>query len=177
MPKAKRPRSKSKILSPPVRNVGFLYAASSDEWSDFTGWFEAKLKNLNPNNNVIYLPPNGADGDAQAIKDTATYLAKYFHVIVTASTAAALALKTATQNTTAQFIYASVGDPADSGLSPTAGGNFTGGSNGQADSGTVVPRRVKRMINNPTKFKPKFAVVGDYSEASHKEAMKKFTTS
>jgi ABC-type uncharacterized transport system substrate-binding protein len=170
MPKARRHRSKSKVL-PSVRNVGFLLATSPAEWRDFTTWFEGKLKALNAANKVIYLPPNGAAGDPTAIAKAATDLVNYYEVIVTASTAAALALKKATQGTNVQFVYASVGDPVASGLSPTPNGNFTGGSNGQADPTVVVPRRVKRMINNTAKFKPNFAVVGDYSDPAHRVAM------
>jgi hypothetical protein len=168
MPKAQRKRSRSKLLPSQYRNIGFLLATDRDTWKDFIIWFEGKLK---PDIKVTYLPPNGANGDPQAIAGAAQDLAKYYDVIVTASTAAALALKKATQGTNAQFVYASVGNPDKSGLTPQPGGNFTGGSNGQADAKVAVPRRVKHMANNTARFKPNFAVVGDYSDPAHQAAM------
>jgi ABC-type uncharacterized transport system substrate-binding protein len=166
MPRARRKLSKSKLLQSKFRQVGFLLATTPDDWDDFITWFEGALKS---DIKVTYLPPKGAFGDPNAIADAAKDLVKYCDVIVTASTAAALALKTATQGTNAQFVYASVGDPAASGLIPQSGGNFTGGSNGQADS-TVVSQRVTHMLGNPS-FKNKFAVVGDYTDPAHIKAM------
>ena len=118
----------------PKRQIGFLLATSPKEWADFIGWFEdAKKDDINVN----YLPPNGANGDPTALADAAKDLVKYYEVIVTASTAAALALQNATAtNPNVQFVYASVGDPVSSGLIPTPGGNFTGGS-GEGDSNVV----------------------------------------
>jgi len=166
MAKARRKVSQHRLLQSKFRQVGFLLATTPDDWEDFITWFEAALK---PDIKVTYLPPKGAFGDPNAIADAAKDLVKYCDVIVTASTAAALALKTATQGTNAQFVYASVGDPTSSGLSPQPGGNFTGGSNGQADS-TVVSRRVTHMLSNAA-FKNKFAVVGDYTDLAHKKVM------
>jgi len=163
------PRARRKLSPSQYRDIGFLLATTPDEWDDFTKWFEGALK---PDIRVNYLPPQGASGDPKAIAGAAKDLAKYYPVIVTASTAAALALKKATKGTNVQFVYASAGDPVSSGLSPQPGGNYTGGSNGQADSGVAVPRRVKRMVDNTAKFKPNFAVVGDYSDKAHKAAMK-----
>jgi len=166
MPRARRKLSQSRLLQSKFRHVGFLLATTPDDWEDFIAWFEGALK---PDIKVTYLPPEGAFGDPNAIADAAKDLVKYCKVIVTASTAAALALKTATQGTNAQFVYASVGDPASSGLSPQPGGNFTGGSNQQAES-AVVSRRVTHMMSNSS-FKNKFAVVGDYTDPAHKKTM------
>ena len=83
-----------------------------------------------------------------------------FDVIVTATTEAALACKRAMPlpNQKEQFVFASVGDPMLSGLIPTAGGNFTGGSNLQVD---LVHARVTEMLKPAYGFQPPFAVVGD----------------
>ena len=159
---AKKARRK---LAGPIRNIGFLLATTPEDWDQYIEWFEAALK---PDIRVAYLPPEGARGDPQAIAEAAADLAKYYKVIVTASTQAALALKTATATTNAQFVYASVGDPATSGLERTPGGKYTGGSNKQVE---LVQRRVDYMLSKPNVFKEKFAVLGDATEPAHKKAM------
>lgn len=158
-------KAKRKTKAAAINHVGFLLATSPDDWARYIGWFEAALP---ANVKVTYLPPRGAAGNAQAIADSAVYLAKYFDVIVTAGTGAALALKAATQNTNAQFVYASVGDPTISGLNPQSGGKYTGGSNQQVG---LVTRRVNFMLGKPNVFKERFAVVGNYANEPAKTAM------
>lgn len=159
------PKPKGKRSPSTSRDIGFLLATSPTEWAEFIGWFEAAKKS---DITVHYVPEDGASGDPALIKQAADDLVSSYKVIVTAGTAAAVALKKAIQGTDVQFIYASVGDPAGSGLSPYQGGPYTGGCNNQADA-TTVSQRVAVMLNKPTVFKDKFAVVGDYG--THKAAM------
>jgi ABC-type uncharacterized transport system substrate-binding protein len=141
-----------------TRQVGFLVAASPDNWDKYIKWFKAKLQALgNHDFNITFLPPAGAAGDANKIKEAAIYLAGNVEVIVTAGTQAALACKAATQANQTPFVFASIGDPAISGLTPQAGGNFTGGSNQQVD---LVGPRVDEMVKPANQFADKFAVVG-----------------
>jgi putative ABC transport system substrate-binding protein len=141
-----------------------LIAASPGNWNRYIGWFKAKLRT--PNVNITLLPPNGADGDPTAIQQAANYLAANVEVIVTASTQAALACKAATQSTATQVVFASVGDPAISGLSPQAGGKFTGCSNQQVK---LVSKRVAHMKNH--NLPGPVAVVGNYNVEPIKSAM------
>jgi ABC-type uncharacterized transport system substrate-binding protein len=150
-----------------VKRVGFLVATTPNDWKRYIQWFEAKLKRLNPNVEIHYEPPGGADGDAATIMETAAYLAKYTDVVITAGTGAALALKTATQDNRTPFVFASIGDPGLSGLTPQPGGNFTGGNNLQV---ALVGDRVRHMQANPD-FKPPFAVVGNYQNEPARTAM------
>jgi ABC-type uncharacterized transport system substrate-binding protein len=149
-----------------MREVGFLIAATPNAWAKYIGWFKAKL--TTPNVNITLLPPGGAAGDSQKIEDAAKYLAKHVEVIVTAGTQAALACKAATQTNQTPFVFASVGDPAISGLTPQPGGNFTGGSNQQVK---LAPLRVTEMLKPEHHFEEPFAVVGDYNTEPIKSAM------
>jgi ABC-type uncharacterized transport system substrate-binding protein len=139
-----------------TRQIGFLVAASPDNWTKYINWFKAKLRTRDIN--ITFLPPAGAAGDANKIKEAATYLAGNVEVIVTAGTQAALACKAATQANQTPIVFASIGDPAISGLMPQAGGNFTGGSNQQVD---LVGQRVDEMVKPANHFEDKFAVVGN----------------
>jgi hypothetical protein len=69
-----------------------------------------------------------------------------------------VALKTATAAKQTPFVFASVGDPGLSGLTPKPGGNYTGGSNQQVG---LAAKRVDHMLRNPIFLEP-FAVVGNY---------------
>jgi len=151
---------------PQVQQVGVLLAATPPDWSKYIAAFRVRLNRLNPNANIIVLPPNGAAGDPASIASTASYLADNVDVIVTASTQAALACKAATQKNQTPFVFASVGDPAISGLTPVAGGNFTGGSNQQVK---LVPQRVAFMKANG--FVGPVAVVGNYNTEPIRSAM------
>jgi putative ABC transport system substrate-binding protein len=136
-----------------AREVGFLVAATTSDWAPYITWFKARL--TTPNVNITFLPPGGAAGDLDKISEAAKYLAKNSEVIVTAGTQAALICKAETKTT--PFVFASVGDPAISGLSPQPGGNFTGCSNQQVK---LVPQRVDEMLAH--QFQGPFAVVGNY---------------
>ncbi len=138
-----------------TRQIGFLVAASPDNWTKYINWFKAKLRTRDIN--ITFLPPAGAAGDANKVKEAATYLAGNVEVIVTAGTQAALACKAATQVNQTPFVFASVGDPAISGLMPQPGGNFTGGSNQQVK---LVGARVDEMLKPAHHFGDKLAVVG-----------------
>jgi putative ABC transport system substrate-binding protein len=144
-----------------ARELGFLVAAKMSYWGPYIEWFKAKLQTPV---NITFLPPGGADGDPGEISDAAKYLAEHCEVIVTSGTEAALACKAATQTT--PFVFASVGDPAISGLSPQPGGNLTGCSNQQVK---LVPQRVDEMLAH--QFQGPFAVVGNYSTEPMKSAM------
>ena len=151
-----------------AKELGFLVAAKKSDWDQYIKWFTKKLVKLRTDVNITFLPPRGADGNPGKISDAAKYLAENCEVIVTSSTQAALACKTATQTqiNPTPFVFASVGDPAISGLSPTPGGNFTGGSNQQVK---LVPQRVDQMLAN--QFQGPFAVVGNYNIEPIKSAM------
>ena len=141
-----------------MRHVGFLVAAGINDWAQYIGSFRAKL--TSPNVHITFLPPGGAAGDPGEINDAATYLAGHCEVIVTAGTQAALACKAATQTNQTPFVFASVGDPAISGLTPQPGGNFTGCSNLQV---RLVAQRVDEMLKPAHQFQGPFAVVGNYN--------------
>jgi len=148
-----------------TKEVGFLVAATPDNWAKYIGWFKAKLRS---NANFTFVPPRGAAGDSAKINEAAVYLANNVDVIVTAGTQAALACKAATQASQTPFVFASVGDPAISGLTPQPGGNFTGGSNQQVK---LVPQRVDEMLKPANQFQDPFAVVGNYNFEPIKSAM------
>jgi putative ABC transport system substrate-binding protein len=119
--------------------------------------------------NITFLPPGGAVGDPVKISAAANYFAQNaFDVVVTAGTEAALACKTAMQANQRQFVFASVGDPAISGLIPASGGNFTGGSNLQV---SLVQARVTEMLKPVHNFQAPFAVVGNYTTEPTRSAM------
>jgi len=148
-----------------VDKVGFLISTTPDDWVDYSQAFEdvwvGKLQH--PANSIVRRPGGGARGDRQLITQAAQDFVSAgqsdVKVVVTAGTLAATICQT--QITTKPFIYASVGDPALSGLSPGTGRNFTGGSNRQADQ-DVVKARVDYMVAN--NFRQPFAVVGnDYN--------------
>ena len=139
----------------PNKQVAILVSTTNDDWKDYIKSFENALKTKAV---ISYHPPGGANGDAATIIETAEYLAKTnADVIVTAGTGAALALKRATAANSKQFVFASVGDPAISGLLPQPGGNFTGGSNQQV---LLVGERVQYMLSKS--FQDPIAVVGNY---------------
>lgn len=144
-----------------AREVGFLVAAKQSDWGLYIGWFKAKLTTPV---HITFLPLGGANGDPGEISDAAKYLAGHCEVIVTSGSQAALACKAATQTT--PFVFASVGDPAITGLSPQPGGNFTGCSNQQVK---LVPQRVDEMLAH--QFQGPFAVVGNYNIEPIKSAM------
>ena len=81
-------------------------------------------------------------------------------------TQAALACKAETQTNQTSFVFASVGEPAISGLSPQPGGNFTGCSNQQ-----VSLCRSEWMEMLAHQFQGPFAVVGNYNIEPIKSAM------
>jgi hypothetical protein len=88
-----------------TRQIGFLVAASPDNWDKYIKWFKAKLQALGHHDfNITFLPPAGAAGDANKTKEAATYLAGNVEVIVTAGTQAALACKAATQANQTPFV-------------------------------------------------------------------------
>ena len=147
-----------------AREVGFLVATTPSDWAPYIGWFKARL--TTPNVNITFLPPGGAAGDPVKISKAAKYLAENSEVIVTAGTQAALACKAETQTNQTPFVFASVGDPTISGLSPQPGGNFTGCSNQQVK---LVPQRVDEMLAH--QFQGPFAVVGNYNIEPIKYAM------
>ena len=145
--------------------LGFLVAANTGDWGPYIGWFKQKLGGGNSVNITLW-PPGGADGDPGLISEAAKHLAENCDIIVTSSTQAALACKAATQTNQTPFVFASVGDPAISGLIPQPGGNFTGCSNQQVK---LVQTRVEVMLAN--QFQGPFAVVGNYTIEPIKSAM------
>ena len=149
-----------------MSEVGFLVAASTSDWATYIGAFRAKMPG---GTNITFLPAGGAAGDPAKISAAAKYFAQNaFDVVVTASTEAALICKTEMQANQRQFVFASVGDPAISGLIPTPGGNFTGGSNLQV---SLVQARVTEMLKPVHNFQAPFAVVGNYNNEPIKSAM------
>lgn len=152
-----------------TKRLGFLLAENDTDWGDYITAFEGEITRLGTDVAITYMPlrPNGAGGKINEIRNAATYLASNSDVIVTAGTAAALALKQATEATLTPFVYASVGDPGLSGLMPRPGGNFTGGTNQQV---AMVKDRVDHMRNNAA-FREKFAVAGNYSNEPARTAM------
>jgi ABC-type uncharacterized transport system substrate-binding protein len=149
-----------------MAKVGFLLATTQSDWGNYIGAFKARLAQLN-NASVTVKPANGADADPAVIRQAALDLAGSSDVVVTAGTQAALICQQVIPPTGKQFVYASVGDAGVSGLSPQAGGSFTGGSNGQV---RYVPQRVTHMLSNPI-FLEKFAVVGNDQNEPAKTAM------
>ena len=143
-----------------TRQIGFLVAASPANWDKYVRWFKAKLRASDIN--ITFLPPAGANGDDNKIKEAATYLAGNVEVIVTAGTQAALACKAATQQNQIPFVYASIGDPKISQLEPQPAsggqpaGNFTGGSNQQV---TLVDARVDEMLKPAHHFEDKLSLI------------------
>jgi ABC-type uncharacterized transport system substrate-binding protein len=150
-----------------AKQVGFLVATAEDDWKRYIKWFKDALKT---DAVISYHPPGGANGDAAEINETAAYLAGRVDVIVTLGTGAALALKRATATTKTPFVFASVGDPGISGLTPQPGGNFTGGSNQQVGLAT---QRAKYMVAKTGKwtFNDPIAVVGNYFNEPSSTAM------
>ncbi len=148
-------------------NVGFLLATNRSDWAGYLARFKRTLKNRGNGNKAKIFPRKGAGGEFADVLAAATALANdpQIKVIVTAGTMGAQACKQATATNQKPFVYASIGDPALTGLTPT--GNFTGGSNGQVK---YVPERVKHMTDNPI-FVNKFAVVGNYNNEPVKTAM------
>jgi hypothetical protein len=146
--------------------VGFLVGATTSDWATYIGAFRQKMPS---GTNITFLPPGGAGGDLAKITAAAKYFAQNaFDVVVTAGTEAAKICQTEMQANQRQFVFASVGDPAISGLIPTAGGNFTGGSNLQV---TLVQARVTEMLKPVHNFQAPFAVVGNYNNEPIKSAM------
>jgi len=150
-----------------VDKVGFLITTTPGDWIDyskaFTDVWVGKLKH--PANSIVRGPSGGAKGVKQAIIDAVRDFRDNqpdVKVVVTAGTMAAQVCKS--ELTTMPFIYASVGDPALSGLSPVANGNYTGGSNRQADE-DVVKARVDYMLDNG--FQEPFAILGN--DSNHNE--------
>jgi ABC-type uncharacterized transport system substrate-binding protein len=165
--KSKTTARKNKLnIMPMTREVGFLIATSPSDWVRYINTFKQALNT--PQVHITFVPPGGAKGDPQTIAQAAAHLAITSEVIVTAGTGAALACKGATQTT--PIVFASVGDPAISGLIPQPGGNFTGGSNQQV---TAVGQRVDCMLNSPQpkQFQEIFAVVGNYNNEPSRSAM------
>jgi ABC-type uncharacterized transport system substrate-binding protein len=149
-----------------MSEVGFLVGATTSDWATYIGAFRQKMP---AGTNITFLPPGGAGGDPAKISTAAKYFAQNaFDVVVTAGTEAAKACQTEMQANQRQFVFASVGDPAISGLIPTAGGNFTGGSNLQV---TLVQARVTEMLKPVHNFQAPFAVVGNYNTEPIKSAM------
>ena len=150
-------------------NVGFLLATNRSDWAGYLARFKRKLKNMGNGNKAKIFPRRGAGGEFNDVLAAATTLANdpQIKVIVTAGTMGAQACKQATATNQKPFVYASIGDPALTGLTPT--GNFTGGSNGQVK---FVPERVTHMTSNPI-FVNKFAVVGNFNNEPVKTAMTK----
>jgi len=153
-----------------TKRLGFLLAEKWDNWDTYIDAFEKEIARLKTDVIITYAPPrpDGADGDAASIEEAADYLAKNTDIIVTAGTRAALALKRATATTKTPFVFASVGDPGLSGLTPQKGGNFTGGHNQQV---ALVKDRVDYMLSRPKVFQQKFAVAGNYFNEPAKSAM------
>lgn len=151
-----------------MSKIGFLLATTQRDWAPYITAFKRKLQTHAP---VKIHPPNGADGDANAILQAAKDLANdnTIDVIVTAGTGAALACKQATQANRKPFIFASIGDAQISGLLPQSSGNFGGCCNGQANL-PFVHLRVDYMLSKPM-FQEPFAVVGNHNNEPAKTAM------
>src|SRR5262245_5521143 len=161
---ARKTRPKGKKSVGETYEVGCLVATTPD---DCDSYIESVKNALRKDANITFLPPGGAKGDLQKIRDAASYFASTVHVIVTSGTPAALACKEATKtNKFPPFVFASVGDPKISGLIPQKGDNFTGGSNQQV---TAAKARVDYMVNK--KFEDKIAVVGNDRNEPIRSAM------
>jgi len=152
-------RKKSSFAHVPP-TIGFLVAATTAGWQPYTEAFEEGLLTYGwvkgTDYNIDYEPPGGAAGDLKAIQDAAKQFVKSgVDLIVTAGTEAAKACRDATA--IVPIVFASVGDPVDSGLVAklsTPGGNLTGCSNMQTNL-NVLAKRIDVMR---TKHRP--AVVG-----------------
>jgi ABC transporter substrate binding protein len=153
--------------------IGFLIASTKTGWQKYTDAFEQGLSTYgwvkDVDYTIDYEPKNGAAGVKVAIQNAAdAFVAagvNNINIIVTAGTEAALACQAATQTQPAgsrtPVVFASVGDPVDSGLVttiPTPGGNLTGCSNLQAD-----PQILRTRVNVlKTKLGPnKVGVIGN----------------
>jgi hypothetical protein len=143
-----------------VDKVGLLITTTPGDWNDyiqaFTNVWVRKLGH--PNNSIKRMPPGGARGDINAIRDAARDFQADadVKVIVTAGTGAAKACQELLRK---PFVYAAVGDPTLSRLRPGVDGtNFTGGNNRQADE-AVVKARVDWMLNHG--FEEPFVVLGN----------------
>jgi putative ABC transport system substrate-binding protein len=146
------------------KRIGFLVAATPNVWHGYKMAFEDGLKangwtigNGTGAKDVFidYQPEDGAAGKPDRYASVASQFVTTnpVDVIVTAGTAAALACKSATSSI--PIVFASAGDPLDSGLVSSLtrpGGNVTGCSNMQVDQAAVDNRiSVMRTKLNPKK--------------------------
>jgi hypothetical protein len=131
--------------------VGLVITVSAQHWLDYTRAFQNMWVKLGHQPNTIVRVAAGADPASIGRAVDTLEQDMDVKVIVTAGTQAALVCKAkqlATPPTlTKHFVYASVGDPALSRLSPAmqSGIGWTGGSNRQAEQ-LVVQARVDWML-------------------------------
>jgi putative ABC transport system substrate-binding protein len=136
-----------------MNEVGFLVATDQTIWKKYIKAFEDQLKTLNwkvvttapAAANEIRITYVDANGDASKYSSIASKFVKdKVNIIVTSGTAPAVACRDETKGGSPPIpvVFASVGDPEGSGLTP---GHMTGGWNEQT-SDEMVDERVSHLI-------------------------------
>ena len=156
-PKPKpRPQRKPKPAGL-LQRIGFLVAATQDDWAGYKRAFERQLRDSGwtigrPGTDRVdidYQPEAGAAGDPGALSQWANqFVSNNVHAIVTAGTEASLICKNATLASRTPVVFASAGDPVGSGLVASLrqpGGNLTGCSNLQATR-AVISSGIELMV-------------------------------
>src|ERR1041385_4519381 len=136
------------------KNIGFLVATDAKIWKKYTDAFEKKLKKCgwtitaNPTGDKdVSIDYHPADGDTNKFAAIAKQFVKdQVDIIVTSGTAPAIACKDATTaggTPTIPVVFASVGDPEGSNLTPSV--HMTGGWN-QQSSDEMVEERIDHLL-------------------------------
>jgi putative ABC transport system substrate-binding protein len=141
-------------------NVGFLIATRADLWKPFTDAFETQLKSHLKNGEEFQIEYQEADGLQKLYRDIAKDFADPkrpkrkkppIDIIVTGGTGATLACKHQTAadcpdvNKRIPVVFATAGDPVNSGLVDSKPTNSTGISNQQTN---LVIKRLNYMRDN-----------------------------
>jgi ABC-type uncharacterized transport system substrate-binding protein len=132
-----------------VPTIGFLGATTPSIWSAFLPPFQQRLRELGwIDGQNIAIEYRWAEGREDRYAEFADeFVRRKVDVIVTAGTAAAAAVKSAT--TTIPIVFAAAGDPVGTGLVASLarpGGNVTGLSNQQTD---LAGKRLEQLHSVP----------------------------
>ena len=146
------------------KKVGFLVATDGKIWKKYIEAFEKQLKEKcgwtitnNPSGDKdVFIDYQPANGDSTKFSDIANQFVKdQVDIIVTSGTAPAIACQVATTaggKPTIPVVFASVGDPEGSKLTPSV--HMTGGWNEQS-SNEMVEERVDHLLAAWNKKNPK----------------------
>jgi ABC-type uncharacterized transport system substrate-binding protein len=148
------------------KKVGFLVATDGKIWKKYTDAFEKQLENCDwkitnkpSGDRDVFIDYQSANGDSKNFSTIAKQFVKdKVDIIVTSGTAPAIACKeatTASGKPTIPVVFASVGDPEGSKLTPAV--HMTGGWNQQSSS-EMVEERIDHLLAVWDKKSPKSPV-------------------